>query len=102
MTYMDMHLGPGTSYNPDHCRPVIQHPCYDTISQVIFGYLIISYSLFLNELYQSILTTCYSWFSHMLHIRKVGIGVNTLKQRAYKHRACTSYTIFRSSGKDTF
>ena len=25
-----------------------------------------------------ILTTCYSWFSHMLHIRKVGIDVNTL------------------------
>lgn len=30
-----------------------------------------------------ILTTCYSWFSHILHIRKVGIDVNTLRQRAY-------------------
>lgn len=70
---------------------------YDDGSQGLFiGYPF--FDLFCYSLsFPEVSTTCYSWFSHSLLIRKVGNGVNILKLVLHRTGGVPSYTLFRIS-----
>jgi hypothetical protein len=68
---------------------------YDDGSQeLVIGYPFLGlFSCLLS--FPEVFTTCYSWFSHSLLIRKVGNGVNILKHVLRGTCGVPSYTLFR-------